>query len=260
MPFVIAVGNQKGGVAKTTTAISLSAALAERGMEVLAVDLDPQANLGLAFGVKAATVRRGMTDVLLGNLPLLGVSRETALPGLALLPADAEMHLVERFLITRPKYDYALREALKQADAYDVVVIDCPPALGVLSTIALTSAHLLVIPTQCEFFSAHGIAEVLELVKQVRERTNTALSYRFLVTMFDKRNSVHHSILAQLRQTFGDAALETMIEVDTKLRESQVFGQPITQYAPASRAAQQYRALAEELSRYAQTEKAPAAN
>lgn len=256
MPYVIAVGNQKGGVAKTTTAATLSAAFAERGCAVLAVDLDPQANLGLAFGLKAATLQQGVADVLLGNLPLESATRPTAWPGLTLLPANPEMHLIERFLPTHPHHEFALRQALAHASMYEVVVIDCPPSLGVLSTVAWAAADLLLIPTQCEFFSAHGLTEVLDLVRDVRARVNPGLNYRFLVTLFDRRNNIHRGILAQLQQAFGIAALQTTIEVDTKLRESQMFGEPITHYAPTSRAAQQYRTLAEELSVYVQKEKA----
>ncbi len=257
MRTVIAVSNQKGGVAKTTTTVSLGAAMVERGLEVLAIDLDPQANLSLALGVRTHALRRGVADVLLGNLGAVSVSRETSIPGLDVLPANADMHLVEKFLTVRQNYEYSLRTALDQADAYDVVVCDCPPSVGAIPYTAMTAADLLIIPTQCEYFSTHGLAEVLELVTRVRERTNPHLSYRLLVTMFDRRNRVHRTVLDQLKAAFPGAVLETTIEIDTKLRESQVFGQPITSYAPKSRAAAQYRALAEELSVHVQRKKAP---
>lgn len=252
MSYVIAVGNLKGGVAKTTTCASLGAALVERGREVLALDLDPQANLSLAFGINGGTARRGAADALLGNHGLVSISRETCVAGLDIIPANADMQLVERFLSVRPNYEQVLRQALTLAGRYDVVVIDCPPSVGAIPYTALTAADLLIIPTQPEYFSTHGLTEVLELVGRVRERTNPHLSYRILVTMFDRRNRVHRTILEQLRGAFGSAVLETVIEVDTKLRESPVFGQPITSYAPNSRGALQYRALAEELSVYVQ--------
>jgi len=255
MRTVIAVSNQKGGVAKTTTCVSLGAALVERGYDVLAMDLDPQANLSLSLGLKAAHLRRGVADVLLGNLSPVSVSRETLIPGLDILPANPEMHLVEKFLTVRQDYEYTLRKALNGAHPYEVVLMDCPPSLSAIPYTAFTAADMLLIPTQCEYFSTHGLGEVLDLVSRVRARTNPHLSYRIMVTMFDRRNRVHRSILEQMRSAFGSALLETTIEVDTKLRESQVFGQPITTYAPNSRAAQQYRALAEELSVYVQREK-----
>jgi chromosome partitioning protein len=257
MGTIIAVSNQKGGVAKTTTTVSLGAAMVERGLEVLAVDLDPQANLSLALGVRTQALRRGVADVLLGNLSAVSVSRETALPGLDVLPANGDMHLVEKFLTVRQNYEYALRTALAEAGSYNAVICDCPPSVGAIAYTAMTAADLLVIPTQCEYFSTHGLGEVLELVTRVRAKTNPHLSYRLLVTMFDRRNRVHRTVLEQLKGAFPGAVLETTIEIDTKLRESQVFGQPITVYAPKSRAAGQYRALAEELSVYVQREKTP---
>jgi chromosome partitioning protein len=257
MPMTIAIGNQKGGVAKTTTTVSLGAALVERGLEVLAVDLDPQANLSLALGVKRGSVRRGVADVLLGNLTAGSVSRETTLPGLDVLPANADMHLVEKFLTVRQNYEYALRDALANIARYDVVLCDCPPSVGAIPFTAVTAAGLLLVPTQCEYFATHGLGEVLELVTRARERTNPYLRYRILVTMYDPRNRIHRTVLDQLRGAFPGAVLETVIEMDSALRESQVFGQPITAYAPQSRAATQYRALAQELSVYAQTEKSP---
>ena len=257
MKTVIAVSNQKGGVAKTTTCVSLGAAFVERGFEVLAIDLDPQANLSLALGVATSGLRRGVADMLLGNNSPVSVSRETAVPGLDLVPANPDMHLVEKFLTVRPNYEKSLRQSLDMTNNYQVVLLDCPPSVSALPYTALTAADLLIIPTQCEYFSTHGLSEVLELVARVRATSNPHLSYRILVTMFDRRNRVHRTILEQLRGAFGSAVLETAIEIDTKLRESPVFGQPITSYAPKSRAALQYRALAEELSVYVQREKTP---
>ncbi|MCC6191994.1 MAG: ParA family protein [Anaerolineales bacterium] len=254
MRTVIAVSNQKGGVAKTTTCVSLGAAMVERGFEVLAVDLDPQANLSLALGLPVNGLRRGAADVLLGNLSAVSVSRATAIAGLDVLPANSAMHLVERFLTVRQDYEYTLRSALAAAHTFEIVLVDCPPSTGAIPYTALTAANMLLIPTQCEYFSTHGLGEVLDLVRRVRARTNPQLSYRIVVTMFDRGNRVHRGILDQLRGAFGAAVLDTTIDIDPKLRESQVFGQPITSYAPSSRAAQQYRALADELSVYVRRE------
>jgi chromosome partitioning protein len=252
MSTVIAISNQKGGVAKTTTCVSLGAALVEQNHEVLVIDMDPQANLSLALGVNPAGLRRTVADVLLGNYTPVSVSRETVMPGLDLMPANQDMQLVEKFLYVRQDYEHTLRKALQQTSPYEVILCDCPPSLGAITVNALTAADLLLIPTQCEYFSAHGLNEVLDFVRNIRERTNAHLSYRLLITMFDRRNRVHRSIFEQIKTAFGEAVLDTTIEVDTKLRESPVFGQPITSYAPNSRAAEQYRALAEELMRHAQ--------
>jgi cellulose biosynthesis protein BcsQ len=164
MQTVIPVSNQKGGVAKTTTTVSLGAAMVERGLEVLAVDLDPQANLSRSLGEKTSSLRRGVADVLLGNLSVISVSRETSIAGLDVLPANNDMHLVEKFLTVRQNYEYSLRTALERAATYDVVICDCPPSIGALPYTAMTAANLLLIPTQCEYFSTHGLAEVLDMV------------------------------------------------------------------------------------------------
>jgi chromosome partitioning protein len=260
MALVIAISNQKGGVAKTTTCASLGAAFVERGREVLVIDLDPQANLTLALGVTPASLRRTVTDVLLGNHSLVSVSRETSLPGLDLLPSNQGMQMAEKFLHVRGNYEHLLRHALANGVAhYDIVLCDCPPALGSVTLNALTAADLLIIPTQCEFLSAYGLNEMLELVRNLRERTNPRLSYRILITMFDRRNRIHNTIRDQLQQAFGSAVLTSMVEIDTKLRESPVMGEPITRYAPNSRAALQYRALAEELMQYAEQKAATSA-
>jgi chromosome partitioning protein len=259
MALTIAISNQKGGVAKTTTCVSLGAALAERGHEVLVIDLDPQANLTLALGVNPASLRRTVADVLLGNHSPVSVSRESALPGLDLMPSNQGMQLVEKFLHVRENYEHTLRRALALAGHYDVIICDCPPALGAITLNALTAADLLLIPTQCEYFSAYGLNEMLDLVRHLRARANPHLSYRLLVTLFDRRNRIHNAIFEQLTSAYGDALLATRIEIDTKVRESAASGQPITGYAPHSRASLQYRALAEEITHYAQEKTAPAA-
>jgi chromosome partitioning protein len=250
MTVIVAIANEKGGVAKTTTAISLGAAMVEDGQEVLLVDLDPQANLTLAMGIQPDQARRSVADLLLGNSSPLSISRETSVPGLDLIPASGEMLLVERFLYVRQKFEFLLRNALSKADMYDLILLDCPPSLGALTINALTAAHLLLIPTQCEFFSAHALREMLDLVRNIRQRTNPALRYRVLITMLG-RTRVHRTLHEQIRNTFGTAVFKTAIELDAKLRECPVVGQPIIQYAPESRAAIQYRELGQELKDYA---------
>jgi chromosome partitioning protein len=253
MTVIVAIANEKGGVAKTTSALSLGAAMVEDGREVLLVDLDPQANLTLALGIQPAQTRRSVADLLLGNSSPMTISRQTMVPGLDLIPASGEMLLVERFLYVRQKYEYLLRNALSKADMYDMILLDCPPSLGALTINALTASQLLIIPTQCEFFSAHALREMLDLIRNIRQRTNPALRYRVLITMLG-RTRVHRTLHEQIRSTFGSAVFETAIENDTKLRECPVVGQPITQYAPESKAAIQYRTLAQELMEYARQE------
>ncbi len=252
MTYVIAIANEKGGVAKTTTALSLGAALVEIQKEVLLVDLDPQANLSLGLGIRAGSTSQSVADVLMGNKTILGVSQETGVPGLDLVAANHELMMAERFLSVRQDYESLLRQALRPASIYDVILLDCPPALGPLTRSALTAANLLIIPTQCEFFSAHALRNMLNLIREVRQHTNPNLRYRLLLTIIDRRNRIHRSLHEQVRAAFGNAVFETVIEMDTRVRESQAFAQPITVYAPKSRSANQYRALAQELRHYAQ--------
>ncbi len=248
-PFVIAVGSQKGGVSKTTTTLSLGACLAEGARSVLLLDLDPQANLTMALGVNPAGVRRMVGDALLDQTSLLAVSRESAVPGLDLVPANQGLLMLDKALFGRPGYEYRLRQQLHspQTAHYDVVLIDCPPAFGTLTMNALTAADLLLIPVTCEYFSARSLQQFLELVQLIGHKTNPHLQYRLVITLFDRRNRISHVIHDQLRGTFKQAVLNTIISIDTRLRESPVLGQPITRYAPQSRGAAEYQKLAAEV-------------
>jgi len=258
-PLKIAIGSQKGGVSKTTTTLSLGACLAESNgtpaRRVLLIDLDPQANLTMALGVNPGTVRRMIGDALLDQASLLAVSRESAIPNLDLVPANQGLLVLDKVLFGRPGFEYRLKQQLGGpiAQQYDIALFDCPPAFGTLTMNALTAADLLIIPVPCDYFSARSLQQFLELVTLVQRNTNPALRYRILITMYDKRNRISHIIQDQLRRKFGHAMLNTIISIDTKLRESPVVGQPITQYAPNSRSAQEYHALATELMQDEQT-------
>lgn len=254
MPYVIALWHQKGGVAKTTTALSLAASLAERGQATLLIDLDPQGNLTSGLGCDPARMRGSAADVLLGNDRLASVSRPTDMSGLDLVPSNADMVTLPRWLHLREKYEPLLRDSLARPELqrYAFVLLDCPPLVGPLTITALTAANLALIPTQCEYFSVQVLNNSLELIRLIRGRTNPELAYRILVTMFDGRGLLHGRVLAHLQQHFAPALFQTVIGVDAKLRESQLAGRPITVHAHSSRAAQQYRQLAEELLTYAQ--------
>jgi len=249
MTIVIAVANNKGGVAKTTTCLSLGGSLAEQGRLVLLVDLDPQAHLTASLDVKPETLRHTVADALMGQSSLVAVSRETAVEGLDLAPANRELSVLDKVLYKRPEYEYRLKQSLDgmRHQLYDVILMDCPPAFGTLTLNALTAADLLIIPFQCEYYAVRSLHQLLGLVKLVRRKTNPRLSYRLLVSMFDMRNKVHRLTLEQMRARFPNALFQTIIQVDTRLRESPAFGLPITRYAPRTRAARQYRALAREL-------------
>jgi chromosome partitioning protein len=252
---IIAVANEKGGVAKTTTVISLGGALAHVGNEVLLIDLDPQANMTLGLGVNPSKIRRSMADVLLNSTSILGVSRETAVPGMDIVPSNAEMGLAERFLPVRQNYERILKTILQNSpglSGYGYILIDCPPSLGAITLNALTAADFVIAPTQPEYFSAYGLRSLMATIRRVRNQTNPTLAYYVLITMMDRRNRIHRTLYEQLQATFREGLFNTVIEVDTKLRESTVAGLPITHYYPKSRSANQYCALAQELISYVQ--------
>jgi chromosome partitioning protein len=252
MSYVIAVCHQKGGVAKTTTTLGLGAAFAERGVETLLVDLDPQANLSNDVRVNPEGAADAVAEALAGGGGLARAAVESGLPGLDVVPSGSRMLTVAQGLYRTPEYEYRLRRALEDPalEAYAVVLLDCPPSVGPLTINALTAADLLVIPTQCEYNSIQALIDMLELVDIIREKTNPELAYRILVTMFDGRGKFHAAMLEQLRDYFRTGLLQTIIGFDTKLREAQAVGLPITVLAPASRGAVQYRQLAEELYPY----------
>jgi chromosome partitioning protein len=249
MTTVVAVSNQKGGVAKTTTCLSLGATLTEMGHWTLLIDLDPQANLTFSMGLKPKQLRRTVGDALLRNASLISVSHESSIRGLDIVPANQGLLTLEKVLYQRQGFQFRLKEGLgaMSNDYYDFVLIDCPPFFGTLTLNALAAADLVIIPIQCEYYAIQTLLDYMTLIKHTRERINSHLKCRVLVTMYDRRNKIYRLLLAQMQQGFHQILFETVIEVDTKLRESPAFGQPITVYAPETRGAEQYRALAKEL-------------
>lgn len=254
MPYVIAICHQKGGVAKTTTALALGACFAEQQRPTLLVDLDPQASLTTGLGLAPSEMKRSASDVLLGLEALPQTIRDTETPFLSVVPSNADMLMAAQFLQSLTRYEYKLRDSLADADLsrYDMVLLDCGPSLGPLTITALTAANMAVIPTQCEYFSMQALSSTFELVRAVRAKTNPYLKFRLLITMFDLRGRLHSQALGYIQQHFSSSLLQTIIGFDGKLRESQVAAKPITVYAHGSRGAQQYRQLAEELLTYAQ--------
>lgn len=254
MSYTIAVSNEKGGVAKTTTTLSLGAALAEIGKKVLLIDLDPQANLTLASGLEISEVSKSASNVLIEAVSLLDAKHETEIENVDLIPSHPSIESAEQYLPMRTNYTATLRQAIAQAAPlpYDYILCDCPPFLGAITHNALTAAQLLVIPTQAEFFSAYALRNMMGIIRRVRQESNPDLAYRILITMLDRRNRTHRNIEEQLQTTFGKGLFQTPIEIDTKLRESPIAGQPIMQYKSSSRGSKQYRILAQELVEYVQ--------
>jgi chromosome partitioning protein len=261
MTYTIAISNEKGGVAKTTTTLNLGAALAETGQKVLLVDLDPQGNLTLALGFESGKIEHTAANILLDGAELMDSRLSTNYPGLDLIPAGSNLEQAEKMMPVYLNYTSRLRNAIEMVDplSYDVILIDCPPSLGAITINAITASNLLIIPTQAEYFSAYALRDMMTTIRQVRASDNPGLAYRILVTLLDQRNRTHRDIRDQLEHTFGVGLFKTVIEIDTKLRESPILGLPITQYKPTSRGALQYRSLAEELIIYVEQTNSEAA-
>jgi chromosome partitioning protein len=251
MAYTIAIANEKGGVAKTTTTLSLGAALAENGQKVLIVDLDPQANLSMAIGVQVPKLQISIKHVLLENASPTTAIQQTSIENLFILPATHDLSQCEHLMPERSGYVMTLRKILKGLSGYDAILLDCPPFLGAITFNALAAADLLLVPTQAEYFSIAALRNLMNTLRQVRAEFNPRLTYRLLLTMFDRRNRIHRTLSEQLRTSFSSGIMTTVIEIDTKLREAPISGVPINMHAPKSRAALQYRALAQEISEYA---------
>jgi chromosome partitioning protein len=252
-PFIIAIANQKGGVAKTTTALSLGGALVQYKQKVLLVDLDPQANLTLALGVDSAKEKKSIANVILHYEDLVNIWKDTDVPGLKLIPANPDLQIAEGHIYQNIQNEVILRDAFSKVDLsglFNYVIFDCPPSAGLITNSALIASNFLIIPTQPEFFSVNALRSMMLLIREVRASYNPNLTYRILITMLDKRNRIHRSLTDQIRMTFGNGLLNTIIETDTKIRESSLVGLPITFYNYRTRSALQYSALAQELIEY----------
>ena len=245
----IAVSSQKGGVGKTTTCLSLGASLAEQGLHVLLVDLDPQANLTQALGVDPENLRRTVGDALLLQATLSEVSRETALFNLDLVPANRGLILVEKGLHNTREFVLRLKNCLigLRNAYYDTVLIDCPPSFGPLTINALVAAGLVIIPLTCDYYSFQSLHMYLKLLETLSGRINPEQQVRMLVTQLDTRTRLSQLFLRQLRLKFNELMFDTVIRMDVKLRESPMFGAPVNVYAPNARGAEEYRTLSREV-------------
>ena len=247
---VLAMCNQKGGVGKTTSTINLGASLAEYGRRVLMVDLDPQGALSAGLGIAADRLDHTIYNLMLGpSTAMTDVLVPTGIEGVDLIPANIDLSAAEVQLINEVGREHTLARALRPVlHAYDYVLIDCQPSLGLLTVNALACAQGVIIPLAAEFFSLRGVALLVDTISKVRERINPDLSEQgVLVTMYDGRTVHAREVVAMLHQRFGDLVYDTIIARTVKFPETTVAGEPITTYAPASSAAEAYRALAREV-------------
>ncbi len=246
---IIALCNQKGGVGKTTTAISLGASLADYGRRVLAIDFDPQGALSAGLGVQSHDVPN-IYDLMLGTVKDAHVAiQQTPLPGLDVIPANIDLSAAEVHLVNEVAREQILARVLRQVSGeYDVILIDCQPSLGLLTVNALTASHGVLIPLECEFFALRGVALLVETIDKVRDRLNPAIELDgILATMYDSRTLHSREVLDRVVETFGDRVFETVIGRTVKFPDASVAGSPITRFAPDHPAAEAYRQLAREL-------------
>jgi chromosome partitioning protein len=247
---IIAMANQKGGVGKTTTTINLGAALAEYGRRVLLVDFDPQGALSVGLGVNPHNLELSIYNLIMQDeVTIDDILIKTDVAGLHLLPANIDLSAAEIQLVTEVAREMALARLLRPVlREYDFILIDCQPSLGLLAINALTCAHGVLIPLECEFFSLRGVALLLDTIDKVRERLNFDLELEgILATMYDSRTTHCRQVLQRVVEAFGDKVYQTVITKTVKFPESTVAGTPITNMDPASSGARNYRQLAREV-------------
>ena len=255
-PRVLALANQKGGVGKTTTAINLGTALAAIGEEVLIVDLDPQGNASTGLGIDRRSRKRSTYDVLVGDSDLDGVLMETAVPRLWMAPSTLDLLGVELEIAAAADRAYRLRKAIADYVAtaeegrpqFTYVLVDCPPSLNLLTINAMSAAHSVLVPLQCEFFALEGLSQLLSTVEQVKGALNPELTIHGIVlTMYDARNNLSGQVVADVREHMGSAVYDTIIPRNVRISEAPSHGKPALLYDLKSSGSQAYLRLASEI-------------
>jgi chromosome partitioning protein len=251
-PRIIAIANQKGGVGKTTTTINLGAALADLGSRVLIVDLDPQGNASTGLGIEAEARNATTYDFLLDEVALRDVVQATAHDRLTIIPATVDLSSADIELYSNEKRSFLLRDALRQADmsdlSLDYILIDCPPSLNLLTVNAMVAANSVLIPLQGEFFALEGLSQLMLTIREVRQSANPSLRIEgVLMTMVDSRNNLSAQVEADARENLGDLVFQTRIPRNVRVSEAPSYALPVLTYDTASKGAQAYRALAQEV-------------
>jgi chromosome partitioning protein len=251
MGRVISVSNQKGGVGKTTTAVNLSAFLAERGKRVLLVDIDPQANAGYGLGINAEEMDTTIYEVLIGRIPVRDAVFKTDIDNLYLVPSNIHLSGAQVDLLEMEGKEFILRKAIQPIRGeYDFIFIDCPPSLGILTLNSLAAADTVMIPLQCEYYALEGLSQLLRIISMVQESLNRGLKIEGVVlTMFDSRTNLSQQVVSDVKEFFKDKVFTSIIPRNVRLSEAPSFGKPIGKYDRHCAGSERYESLAEEVLR-----------
>ena len=249
MGRIIAIANQKGGVGKTTTAINLSACLAEKGKKVLAIDMDPQGNMTSGLGVDKDSVEKTVYDLIIGEAQIEEIICKEVLENLDVLPTNIDLSAAEIELIGIENKEYIIKnEVEKVKENYDFIIIDCPPSMSMLTINAMTTADSVLVPIQCEYYALEGLSQLIHTIELVKERLNSNLEIEGVVfTMYDARTNLSLQVVENVKDNLNQNIYKTIIPRNIRLAEAPSYGMPINQYDPKSSGAESYRLLADEV-------------